>query len=89
MRQSAATPTTVNGTLAMRTLWPIGSELAPNRLAATVWPSTTVLAPASTSSGDSTAPRRAGQLRMSKNSGVVPVTTVDQFLSSATTWALV
>ena len=33
---------------------------------------------ASTSSGDSTAPRRAGQLRISKNSGVVPVTFVDQ-----------
>ena len=55
---------------------------------ATVWPSTTILAPASTSSCDSTAPRRAGQLRISKNSGVVPVTLVDQLRSSATTWAV-
>ena len=32
---------------------------------------------------------RTGQLRISKNSGVVPVTTVDQLRSSATTCAVV
>ncbi len=34
-------------------------------------------------------PRRIGQLRISKNSGVVPVISVAQFWSSVTTWPVV
>ena len=69
----------------MRTVCPTGSEAAPNSRSDTVCPSTTVLAPASTSSAEKGAPRRTGQLRISKNSGVVPVISVDQLRSSLTT----
>ena len=72
----------------MRTVCPVGSVLAPNRLRATVAPSTTVLAPESTCCAVSSVPRRAGQLRISNISGVVPFTAVDQLRSSATIWAV-
>ncbi len=58
----------------MRTVWPIGSALAPNRLLGDGLAEHHDLGAAvDVCSGESSAPRRAGQLRISKNSGVVPV----------------
>ena len=85
---ATATPTTWNGTLAMRTVWPTGSALAPNRLVGDGLAQHDDLGAAVDVLVRQHAPRRAGQLRISKNSGVVPVTSVDQLRSSATTWAV-
>ena len=71
--------------LLMRTVWPTGSALAPKSLSTTVWPSTTTLVPRlDVLLREARARARIGQLRMSKYSGVVPVTLVVQFWSSLT-----
>ena len=62
----ASTPTTWNGMLRMRTIWPIGSAPGPNSLSTTVWPSTTTLVAPSMSDGPNVAPDAVGQLRTRK-----------------------
>src|SRR6266568_779941 len=82
----ARTPTTWNGLFLIRTVRPTGSIPAPKSLSATVLPRTTTFVPESTSDGVKSAPEPIGQERMSKNSGVVPVTEVVQFWSSERIW---
>src|SRR5262245_45498272 len=85
----AIAPVTWNGMPLMRTVWPTGSELGPYRRSTTVVPSRTTLVAASMSEGVNDTPDDTGQLRMSKYSGVAPVTVVVQFCSSLTTEAVV
>jgi hypothetical protein len=61
-----ATPMTVNGTFFTRTVRPMGSAAGPNRVSATVSPSTITLVPVSASMSVKRAPRAIDQLRMSK-----------------------
>ena len=62
----ASTPTTWNGMLRMRTVWPTASALGPNSWSTTVWPSTATLVPPSMSDGPNVAPDAVGQLRTRK-----------------------
>ena len=86
----ASTPTTRNGSLRIRIVWPTGSAPAPNRLSRTTVPSTATLAARATSDrskndavGDHVHERIAGK------STSVPWIVVRQFRLPATTWARV
>src|SRR5882724_3782764 len=82
------TPVTWNGIPLIRTVWPIGSAPGPYSLSTTVVPSRTTLVAASMSDAVNDTPDVTGQLRISKYSGVTPVTEVVQFCSSLTTEAV-
>src|SRR5262245_1258791 len=69
----------------MRTVWPTGSAFRPYRRSTTVVPSRAILAPVSMSDCVNDTPDVTGQLRISKYSGVTPLTVVVQFCSSLTT----
>src|SRR6266508_4190976 len=84
----AITPITWNGIDLIRTVWPTGSEPGPYSRSTTVRPSRTVLVAASMSDAVKETPESTGQLRISKYSGVTPVTEVVQFCSSLTTDAV-
>src|SRR2546426_1170033 len=85
----ARTPTTWNGMFRIRTTCPTGSAAEPNSLSTTVPPKTATFVPPSTSDWVKRLPRDAGQERISKYSGVVPVMVVLQFWSSLRTWVTV
>ena len=78
-----------NGTARMRTVLPTGSAPSPKSLSATVAPTTMTLAPDWTSVSAKREPLSMTQLRMSKNSGDVPVRLVVQLRSSAVMVTLV
>ena len=79
-------PTTLNGRLLMRTVWPMGS-VAPKRFLRTVSPITATLAAIVTSSCVNEVPSAIGQLRTSKYCGSVPLMLVAQLSLPKTTWA--
>ncbi len=73
----SSTPMMVNGTFLIRITWPSGSS-SPNRLRATVWPTSATFDAPSTSSWVSIRPSITSQSRAGKYSGVTPRMPVHQ-----------